>query len=422
MSQAISEPSSDGQNAPLGGGYNPFAPPQRDDPYPFYARARREEPVCHVPHLNLWLVTRHEDVMTVLRDPARFSSADFLKPMVPLPPELAKMLENDCLEASGLVNSDPPTHDRIRSLFSAAFSPRRVAEMELRIRELSHELCDRFAREGQGDLVHHFAAPLPMTVIGDLLGIPRGDVRTLKGFCDERMLLYAPDIPLPQRLIYAEHNILFHRYCEGMIAERRSAPRDDLTTALVEARIDGVTPLTDAEIIVNMLVFFFAGVETTSSVIAQMVYLLLINPPLWQALKADRSLIPAVIEESVRIASPVQGEPRTTKEAVLLGGKQIPAGSRLHVMFASANHDEAVFPDPERFDVRRDNIKRHLGFGWGVHFCIGAALARLELRVALETLLDRLPSLRLAPGHTPEFVPSFFLRNPTRLPLRWDAT
>lgn len=422
MDQAISRPSSEGHKAALGGSYNPFAPPQRDDPYPFYALARREEPACHVPHLNLWLVTRHEDALMVLRDPARFSSADFMKPMVPWPPALAKVLESGYPEVSGLVNSDPPGHDRIRSLISAAFSPRRVAEMEPRIKALAHALIDRFAGEGQADLVHQFADPLPMTVIGDLLGIPRGDVRTLKGYCDQRMLLYAPEIPLEQKLAYAEDYLSFQRYCEAMIEERKRAPRDDLTTALCEARVDGMTPLTNAEIIVNILVLFFAGVETTSSLIAQMVYLLLTNPPLWQALEADRSLVPAVIEEAARIASPVQGEPRTVKEPVLLGGAQIPAGSRLHVMFASANHDEAVFPDPERFDIRRDNIKRHLGFGWGVHFCIGAALARLESRVALEALLDRLPNLRVAPGHVPEFVPSFFLRSPTRLPLRWVAT
>lgn len=420
MDQVISESSGVGSTA-LGGSYNPFAPPQRDDPYSFYAQARREQPVCRIPHLNLWLVTRHEDALTVLRDPARFSSADFLKPMVPWPPEIARVLDSGYPEVAGLVNNDPPDHDRIRALFSAAFSPRRIAEMEARIRALAHELVDQFIDQGQVDLVHHFTDPLPMTVIGDLLGIPRSDIRMLKRWCDDRMLLYAPEIPLEQKLVYAENYMSFQRYCEAMIADRRSNPRDDLTTALVEARIDGMTPLTNAEIIVNMLVFFFAGHETTSSLIAQMVYLLLTNAQQLQALQADRSLIPAAIEETARIGAPVQGEPRTATQAVELGGTQLPAGSRLHVMFASANHDDAVFPQPERFDIRRDNLKRHLGFGWGVHFCIGAALARLESRIALETLLDRLPNLRLAPGYTPEFVPSFFLRNPTQLLLDWDT-
>lgn len=421
MDDAISQPSDVGQPATLGTTYNPFAPPQRDDPYPFYAQARHDEPVCHVPYLNLWLVTRHEDALTVLRDPTRFSSADFLKPMIPWPPEIAKILDSGYPEAPGLVNNDPPAHDRIRALFSAAFSPRRVAEMEPDIRALAHELVDQFADQGQVDLVHHFSDPLPMMVIGDLLGIPRSDIRMLKGWCDDRMLLYAPEIPLEQKLIYAEHYMAFQRYCEAMIEHRRSHPCDDLTTALVNARIDGMTPLTNAEIIVNMLILFFAGHETTSSLIAQMIYLLLTNPEQWQALQADRSLIPAVIEESLRIASPVQGEPRTATEPVELGGAQVPAGSRLHVMYAAANHDPAVFPDPEQFDIRRDNLRRHVAFGWGVHFCLGAALARLESRIALETLLDRLPNLRIDPDYTPEFVPSFFLRNPTNLLLCWDT-
>jgi cytochrome P450 len=421
MDEPISQPSDVAAVSGLGASYNPFAPPQRDDPYSFYAQARRDEPVCHIPYLNLWLITRHEDALAVLRDPALFSSADFLKPMVPWPPEIAKILDSGYPEVAGLVNNDPPSHDRIRALFSAAFSPRRVAEMEPRIRALAHELVDQFAAQGQADLVHDFADPLPMIVIGDLLGIPRSDIRMLKGYCDDRMLLYAPEIPLEQKLVYAENYMAFQHYCEAMIADRRVNPRDDLTTALVEARIDGMTPLTNAEIIVNMLVLFFAGHETTSSVISQMVYLLLSHPEHWQALQADRSLIPAAVEEGVRIASPVQGEPRTATQPVEMCGAQLAAGSRVHVMYASANHDEAVFPDPERFDMRRDNLKRHLGFGWGVHFCLGAALARLELRIALETLLDRLPNLRLAPDYTPEFIPSFFLRNPTRLPLTWDA-
>ncbi|HEX6288139.1 MAG TPA: cytochrome P450 [Herpetosiphonaceae bacterium] len=421
MDSTISEQTGADPPAALGASYNPFIPPQRDDPYPFYAQARRAEPVCHIPYLNLWLVTRHEDVFAVLRDPARFSSADFLKPMVPWPPELARVLDSGYPEAPGLVNNDPPAHDRIRALFSAAFSPRRVAELAPRIHALAHALVDQFVDQGHVDLVSHFADPLPMTVIGDLLGIPRSDIRMLKRWCDDRMLLYAPEIPLEQKLVFAENYLQFQRYCAAMIADRRANPRDDLTTALVEARVEGLTPLTNAEIIVNILVLFFAGHETTSSVIAQMVYLLLNDPDQWRALHADRSLLPAAIEEGVRITSPVQGEPRTTTEPVELGGVQLPAGARLHAMYASANHDETVFPDPERFDIERDNLKRHLGFGWGVHFCLGASLARLELRIALETLLDRLPNLRLAPNFTPEFVPSFFLRNPTRLLLTWDT-
>ncbi|MBV9787521.1 MAG: cytochrome P450 [Chloroflexi bacterium] len=421
MDETIFQPTNVAPVSSLGASYNPFAPPHRDDPYLFYAQARCDEPVCYIPHLNLWLVTRHEDALTVLRDPVRFSSADFLKPMIPWPPEIAAVLDSGYPEVAGLVNNDPPSHDRIRGLFSAGFSPRRIAEMEPQIRALAHELVDQFAAQGQVDLVHDFADPLPMIVIGDLLGIPRSDIRMLKRYCDDRMLLYAPEIPVEQKLVYVENYMAFQRYCEAMIAERRTHPRDDLTTALVEARIDGMTPLTNAEIIVNMLILFFAGHETTSSVIAQMVYLLQRNPEQWQALQADRSLIPAAIEEVVRIGSPVQGEPRTTTEPVELGGTQLPAGARVHVMYASANHDDAVFPNPERFDPRRDNLKRHLGFGWGIHFCLGAALARLEARIALETLLDRLPNLQLAPDHTPEFVPSFFLRNPTRLPLSWDA-
>lgn len=403
----------------IGRGYDPYAPQYNDDPYPFYARARREAPVAYNPNYNLWPITGHAELMEVLRRPAVFSSAQNLTPTLAPPPEVQAVLDEGYPPAPGLFNNDPPAHTHARALFSSAFSARRIAELEPRIRDLAHRLVDGFARDGQGDLIKSFAFPLPMTVIADLLGVPREDMPKVKAWHDDWLVLFTVGAPLPRLMEAARSVVAYQRYYAALIEERRAHPRDDLTTALAEATVDGAH-FSMAEMISHMMILLSAGHETTTSLIGHLLMHLLQHPALWRAIDADPGLMGPAIDEAVRFFSPIQSEPRVTTEEVALGGVTLPRGARLHLVYASANRDPSVFPDPDRFDIRRENPTRHLGFGHGIHFCIGAPLARLETRVALEVLRERLPGLRIRPGFVPEYAPDFYFRFLKHLQLEWD--
>jgi cytochrome P450 len=405
----------------VGERYNPFDPAFSADPYAFYRQACEEAPVCYSPLFDAWVVTGHAELMTVLKEPNLFSSAHILDFPANLPPEVHAVLAEGYPIVPGLFNNDPPAHTRVRALFSSAFTPRRVAEMEPGIRALAHSLVDRFAADGHADIVSQFAFLLPMTVIADLVGVPREDIPQVKRWHDGWMTLLVPGLPAEQQIACAHSIVAYQRYYAGLIAERRANPRDDLLTAMVEARLEGSTPFTTEEIIIQLVILLSAGHETTTSLISGMLLHLLRHPDQWQALLQDQRLIPAAIEETLRFEAPVQMEPRQTTRPAEVGGVTIPEGASVHPVFGAANRDPQVAADPERFDIHRPGPNRHVAFGWGTHFCIGAALARLEGRVAIETLIERLPNLRLAPGFAPEYAPSFFFRGCTRLPLEWDV-
>jgi len=415
---AQSIPGDDHPVRAVGRGYDPLAPLYNDDPYLFYARARRESPVSYSPTYNVWLITGHAEVLEVLRLPSVFSSAQNLALPYAPPLEVQAILDEGYPPAPGLFNNDPPGHTHARVLFAGAFTARRIAELEPRIRDLAHRLVDGFARDGQADLVERFAFPLPMTVIADLLGVPREDMPKVKAWHNDWLSLFVPGAPLARHMEAARSAVAYQRYYAALIEERRARPRDDLITALAEATVEGAR-FSMAEMLSHMMILLSAGHETATDLIGHMVMHLLQHPELWRAIDADPGLMGPAIEESVRFHAPVQAEPRVTTEEVVLGGVTIPRGARVHVVFASANRDPGVFPDPDRFDIQREHPTRHLGFGHGIHFCIGAPLARLETRVALEVLRERLPGLRIRPGFAPEHVPDFYLRRLKHLHLEW---
>jgi cytochrome P450 len=401
--------------------YDPFDPAYCDDPYRFYDQARRTAPIAYNQRYQAWDITRHEDVVAVLKDPARFSSRHNLDFMVPLPPEVVAVMEQGYPEAAGLFNNDPPGHTRVRSLFSVAFTPRRVAAMEPQIRKLAHDLIDQFAAVGRADLVTQFAHPLPMTVIADLLGIPREDMAQVKAWHDHSLTLNVPGLPLEEQLAAAHSRVAYQRYYAAMIEDRRVHPRDDLVTAMVQARFPDAEPFTVPEMITQLIILLAAGHETTTSMISNLVRLLLEHPDQWRAVEGDPGLIGAAIDETIRFEAPVQMEPRVATADVELNGTLIREGSRVHVLYGSGNRDAALADAPDQFNIHRAHPQRHVGFGYGIHFCIGAALARLEGRVALETLRERLPNLRLAPDYTPTYQPSFIFRGPAKVLIEWDA-
>jgi cytochrome P450 len=400
--------------------YNPLSPAALANPYPLYAQAQRETPVFFSPRFNLWFVTRYEDIWTVLRDPATFSSAMSTTVGTTVPPEVEAVLAEGWGEISTLVTSDPPAHTRFRSLISKAFTPRRVAERAGRITEIANELIDGFEADGRTDLLQRFAYPLPMTVIAEILGVPHSDMARFKVWSDDVVERLSAELPLERQIACARSLVEFQHYFSERLDEREREPRDDMLTDLVNARIEGTEPLSRGEQLSMLQQLLVAGNETTRNLIANMVVLLLERPEAWRAVCAEPDRAAAAVEEALRMEAPVQGLFRSTTRDVELGGAHIPAGAHLQLLYAAGNRDASQFPEPERFDLERANASSHLAFSGGAHFCLGAALARLEGRIALQTLAARLPGLSLGPGAELVPVPHFFLRGFEHPWVRWD--
>ena len=398
--------------------FDPRAPEQRDNPFDVLRLARREQPVFYAEEFGLWVVTRHEDVLAVLKNHRAFSSTGALKSSgAPYPPEVQAVLDEGYPEMPYIIEVDPPLHDRIRGLVRKAFTPRRIAELEPRIEEISGELLDAFAAEGAADIVERFAWPLPLRVLGELFGIPRADLAQLHHWGTDWLLLQQEQ-PLERRVQHARGLVELQRYLVRAVEARVEVPTDDLLGALVAAREVVDPPLSVVEIAGLPLDLLVAGHVTVTRAIGSTLHRLFGYPALRDHL-LDPAVAPQAIEEILRLESPAQGLFRVTTEEVEIGGVTLPPGARVMAHFASANRDECVFADPDAYDPGRDDLKQHLAFGKGIHFCIGAPLARLELSIALPMLLQRLPGLR--PDGDAEREEVFFARGFRTMPVRWDA-
>ncbi|NVI98483.1 cytochrome P450 [Myxococcus sp. AM009] len=406
----------------LGSEYRPLESPQLENPHPFLARARREAPVFFSPALGAWVVTRHADISAVVADTERFSSAESITVgAATTPPEVVAALMDGYPLVPSLVDNDPPAHSRFRSLVSKAFTGRRLAEKEPFIRALVDELIDSFRQEGKADLFLRFAHPLSASIIAEILGIPRSDIHRFRRWSDELTTVLAAHGPIEHQVACARGVVDFQRYLAEALEERKTAPREDLLSDIVTGSRGMTPPMSMAELVSMLMQVHFAGHETTAGLIVGAVELLLEHPEQLRALRDDPSLIAGAVEEAVRMTSPVHAMFRTALEAVELGGVPIPKGAHIRIVYASANRDEARFHEPERFDVRRPDVKKHLAFGQGLHFCIGAPLARLETRLALGALLRSLPRLRLVPGQTPGFLRSVTVKRHEGLEVAWDV-
>jgi len=399
--------------------YNPFVSPQLDDPYPFLADARQETPVFYSPVVNMWIVTRYNDICTVIKDPVRFSSKNSIQIPPDLSPEVQEILRGSQLDLP-LINHDPPIHTRLRSVISKALSQQSIIAIEPRIRALAHELVDSFVDDGRADLIAQFAYPLPMIAMTAFLGLPRKDVQFFKQWSDEWSMLMWGNLPLKQQVECARGYVVFQNYIAATINERQQTLQDDTITKLLKALQEDEYPLSMPEIANIIMGLVFAGHETTTKLISNALLLLLRNPDKWLALQKDLRLAVNVVEETLRMESPAQGVCRTTTETVELGGIVLPPRTRLLLMFTSANRDETHFTEPDRFDIHRTHQKPHFGFGGGNHLCLGASLARLECHIALEVLTQRLPNLRFSPDFAIQYEPNIVLRGPKHLLLEWD--
>lgn len=400
--------------------FNPMAPGQIEDPYPLYARMRRELPVFYSAMFDLWVVTRYEDIAEVEKDPSRFSSAGALDARSEPHPEVLQVLKQGYVQFISLVQSDPPDHTRMRAVFGKALSAQRIAAMESKVRETADTLIDGFVRDGKADLIQQFAYALPGFLICDLLGVPRSDMEQLKRWSDDKTLLMSATAPLEQQVAAAHGFIAMQRYFIDQIEERRKHPGEDLLTLLVPQSMGGSAPLSHQEAACNAMDLMAAGHETTTGLIGNGMWLLLQSPEQLQALRDAPELLPNAIEEMLRMEAPIRGFFRAVTTETQLGGVTIPKGGRLFIVYASGNRDESQFSEPDRFDIRRADAKKHLAFGKGIHFCVGAPLAKLEGRIAFEHLLRRLPNPRLRTDAATVRRPYFMLRGFEHLPIAWD--
>ena len=400
-------------------GFDPFSPMYLADPYPTLAEVREATPVFFAPALDHWVVTRYEDVRSILTDSGHFSAANSLSPLTPPCPAAARALA-DFDAVPTLANADPPAHTRVRRMVNGAFTPRRVAAMEPVVRDVVVRFCEERLRDGHADVVRDFAWELPVIVLFSILGAPAEDVALVKAGSENRVLFTYGQPSDEDQVRAAEGLAAFWHYARGLVEDRIANPRDDFTSDLVravDAHGEGLNVTQSTTIALNLLV---AGHETTTNLIGNAFRRLLENRDAWDLLCADPSLAPNAVEEVLRMDSPVIAWRRRTTEAVDIHGVTVPAGANVLLMLASANRDAAKFPDPDTFDIRRPNAHNHVSFGHGPHFCLGAPLARLEARVVLEEVSARLPSLRLV-DQPLEFLPNVSFRGPLKLPVEWTT-
>jgi cytochrome P450 len=383
--------------------FNPFSPDVRQNPFPHYARLRAEAPVLKT-DMGFTIVSRHQDVQFVLKSPQLFSSEAMAGPQGHTEGVIPS-----------IITMDPPMHGTFRSLVSRAFTPKMIAALEPRIREITHGLMSNIGRSPEFDLVEKVALPLPVRVIAELLGVEPKRFHDFKRWSDILVDgMMRPGAP-PEQLAYEEaEGAAFRQYFRWAIEERRKHPGDDLISALIQAE-EQHQKLTVDDIFAFTGLLLVAGNETTTNLLGNMVLALLRNPDQLEKLIDNPALIPGAIEESLRYDSPVQILFRFAREDVELGGQAIPKGTLLWPVLGSANRDEEKFPDPDRYDITRD-ASGHVAFGSGIHFCIGAPLARLESRIAMEELLPYLAEMRLA-DRPLEYIDAFFLRGVKRLPV-----
>lgn len=403
--------------------FNPMASPHREDPHLFY-RAARERPVTFSPSIGAYLVTRYADLVAVLDDPRTFSSRAALPMIYDNPPEVTEVLRAGGVpETTMVVNEDEPEHTRFRRVFDAGFTGARVRAMVPLMRERAGTLIDGLARGGSGvraDLVGGYAVPFVQAVISAVIGFPAEDTAQIQAWTDDVNMLWNMLAPVEARVASARRMADYTRYLQALIEDRRANPREDLISDLVHGA--GGYPGVPDEYVHNMIrgAARVAGFDTTRDAITATVLIMLQNPGARERILADPArAIPKLTEEALRRDAPHRGLFRITTGEVSLGGTALPAGAPMLLLFGSGNRDEAVFARPDDVDLDRPNVRDHLAFGRGLHSCPGAPMARAEIRVALETLIRRLPGLRLADGYRPAYIASYFFRGLESLMVTW---
>ena len=402
--------------------FDRYASDTLENPYAFYAALRREAPVHRDAKTGTFWVSRHEDLRRVVMSPETYSSnlVAVLFSREDSGPEVVRLSSHGPKPVDVLATVDAPSHTRQRKLVNPAFAPRRVAALEPAVRQLAQELIEPLARRGHTDWMEELARPLTMTLIADLLGLPRADIPRLRSWSDDGSSILSGINTAQELARYGRSVMEFNRYLAARFDDASGDTRDDVLGTLVRATTARNEALSTDEVVAILLQLVIAGNESTASLIGSAARLLLEHPQLEARLRRDPSLIPSFIEEALRLESPFQAHFRLVQSDTKLADVMLPAGSQLMLLWGSGNRDERVFSRPDEVDLERESLRAHLGFGMGIHHCIGAALARLEARVALETLLVSTKTIRMDPAHPIRHRPSVHMRQLESLPLELE--
>jgi unspecific monooxygenase len=377
------------------------------DPYPTYDVLRQESPIMFDPDWQRWFVSTYEDISTLLRD--RRLGRDMEG--APKPDPHTPFGE---LHQNSLMEKEPPHHTRLRSLVNKAFTPARVEALRPQVSAIAHRLLDAVQPRGEMDVLADFAEPLPVIVIAELLGVPQEGRAWLRPWSQAIVAMYELS-PSPEDARKANQAVSeFSAYLQGLINERKLAPRQDLISALVEAEEEG-NRLSEAELVATCILMLNAGHEATVNAIANGILAFLRHPEQYDLLKRSPELIKSAVEEVLRYDTPLQLFHRWVREEVDYQGFHFQKGQQIALLYGAGNRDPARFPKPHCFDITRQD-HAHLGFGAGIHYCVGAPLARVEMQVAFQVLMERLPHLRLA-NQTVEYRPNFVIRGLKALPV-----
>jgi len=427
----VSTVSTDTQHPPTLEGFDPLSPEFLADPYPMLARARREAPVFFYEPMNLWVITRHDDLVTAVNDFETFSSR--ATGVVPPPADLAHRVPRNLMNHA-FIAIDPPEHTVSRKNINKAFTRTRIAALEPDIHEIAHGLIDGFIDAGAGDLMRDYCYPLSLEVIIRLLGMPPEDAPRFRQWTEDMFTLMGPvdandpdattakPMPENERRRRWTHMAEAYEYYTAFVEDRIANPRDDLTSALVQVTDDEGRPAISPErISTHIMELVAAGNDTTANLMGFMVRFFDADREQFEAVKGDPALMENAVEEGLRRRGTSPGLFRITTRDVEIGGAVIPKGSLVWLVYISAGHDETLFEDPERFDIRRENAAKHMSFGRGRHMCMGAPLARLEARVGLDVLFERIPSIRVVPDQTFVYDPVMTVVAMKSLLVEWDA-
>ncbi len=374
------------------------------DPYPALRQLREEDPVHWSDAIGGWVLTRYDDMVASFKDTEHFSNEGRLARAVEhLAPESRLKLKTfeDHYRTKGLLHSDPPDHTRLRLLVTKAFTPRTVEAMQPRIRAIANELLNEVEPAGRMDVIRDLAVTLPITVLAEIMGMPPEEKLLVKGWADALLAFQGVNNPSEKILKAAQETLVeLKAYLADLVRAKRRKPGTDLVSQLVAAEAEG-EKLSESELINTAITLLVAGHETSTSLIGNGVYTLLHNRDQWHLLQKDISLLPSAIEEILRYESPVSRQPRLMKHDAELGGKSLRQGQMLFQMLNAANRDPAYFPEPDLFDIRRQK-NRHIAFGFGIHFCVGALLARTEASLVFQLIVQRFPKVHLTDA-TPDW-------------------
>jgi cytochrome P450 len=367
------------------------------DPYPALRQLREEDPVHWSDAIGGWVLTRYDDMVASFKDTEHFSNEGRLARAVEhLTPESRVKLKTfeDHYRTKGLLHSDPPDHTRLRLLVTKAFTPRTVEAMQPRIRAIANELLNQVEPAGRMDVIRDLAVTLPITVLAEIMGMPPEEKLLVKHWADALLAFQGVNNPSEKILEAAQKTLVeLKLYLADLVRAKRRKPGTDLVSQLVAAEAEG-EKLSESELINTAITLLVAGHETSTSLIGNGIYTLLHNDSQWHLLQGDLSLLPSAIEEILRYESPVSRQPRLMKHDAELGGKKLHQGQMLFQMLNAANRDPSYFSEPDSFDIRRQK-NRHIAFGFGIHFCVGALLARTEASLVFQLIVERFPKIHL---------------------------